>query len=74
MTLTAQSLGTDLFILPVQIFIFENNIYYRPAVDERTIRLVSTGEEGVVFNGLGDWLYEGEVTLLCYCTCPVDSP
>lgn len=26
------------------------------------IRLVSTGKEGVVFNGLADWLYEGEAT------------
>lgn len=43
------------------IFIFENNIYYRPAVRDRTIRLASTGEEGVVFNGLSDWLYEEEI-------------
>ncbi|KAG7336403.1 hypothetical protein KOW79_001096 [Hemibagrus wyckioides] len=40
------------------IFIFENNIYYRSTVESRTIRLVSTGKEGVIFNGLGDWLYE----------------
>lgn len=43
----------------VQIFIFENNIYYRATVESRVIRLVSTGKEGVVFNGLADWLYEG---------------
>ncbi|XP_049454716.1 dipeptidyl aminopeptidase-like protein 6 isoform X2 [Epinephelus fuscoguttatus] len=43
------------------IFIFENNIYYRSAVDNRAIRLVSTGKEGVVFNGLADWLYEEEI-------------
>lgn len=51
-------------VLPffVQIFIFENNIYYRATVESRTIRLVSTGKEGVVFNGLADWLYEGELT------------
>ncbi|MCJ8729002.1 hypothetical protein PDJAM_G00011320 [Pangasius djambal] len=40
------------------IFIFENNIYYRSTVGSRTIRLVSTGKEGVIFNGLCDWLYE----------------
>lgn len=45
--------------LSVQIFIFENNIYYRATVESRVIRLVSTGKEGVVFNGLADWLYEG---------------
>ncbi|XP_077414648.1 dipeptidyl-peptidase 6 isoform X1 [Vanacampus margaritifer] len=43
------------------IFIFENNIYYRATVESRTIRLVSTGIEGVVFNGLADWLYEEEI-------------
>ncbi|MED6270278.1 hypothetical protein CHARACLAT_008667, partial [Characodon lateralis] len=41
------------------IFIFENNIYYRSKVESRSIRLVSTGKEGVIFNGLSDWLYEG---------------
>lgn len=47
----------------VQIFIFENNIYYRATVESRSIRLVSTGREGVVFNGLADWLYEGRTAL-----------
>lgn len=42
-----------------QIFIFENNIYYRSEVKSRSIRLVSSGKEGVIFNGLSDWLYEG---------------
>lgn len=44
----------------VQIFIFENNIYYRATVESRAIRLVSTGKERIVFNGLADWLYEGK--------------
>ncbi|XP_068604509.1 A-type potassium channel modulatory protein DPP6-like [Brachionichthys hirsutus] len=43
------------------IFVFENNIYYRATVESRAIRLVSTGKEGVVFNGLADWLYEEEI-------------
>uniref|UniRef100_A0A3Q3BHE4 A-type potassium channel modulatory protein DPP6 n=1 Tax=Kryptolebias marmoratus TaxID=37003 RepID=A0A3Q3BHE4_KRYMA len=43
------------------IFIFENNIYYRSKVESRSIRLVSTGKEGVIFNGLTDWLYEEEI-------------
>uniref|UniRef100_A0AAQ4RAS9 A-type potassium channel modulatory protein DPP6 n=1 Tax=Gasterosteus aculeatus aculeatus TaxID=481459 RepID=A0AAQ4RAS9_GASAC len=43
------------------IFVFENNIYYRSRVDNRSIRLVSTGKEGVIFNGLSDWLYEEEI-------------
>ncbi|KAG7523779.1 band 3 anion exchange protein-like [Solea senegalensis] len=40
------------------IFIFENNIYYKTTIESRAIRLVSTGQEGVIFNGLADWLYE----------------
>ncbi|XP_077364842.1 A-type potassium channel modulatory protein DPP6 isoform X2 [Festucalex cinctus] len=43
------------------IFIFENNIYYRSTVESRSIRLVSSGKEGVIFNGLADWLYEEEI-------------
>ncbi|KAG7280247.1 hypothetical protein CRUP_035374 [Coryphaenoides rupestris] len=43
------------------IFVFENNIYYRSTVESRSIRLVSTGKEGVIFNGLSDWLYEEEI-------------
>lgn len=43
-----------------QLFIFENNIYYRTSVESRALRLVSTGKEEVVFNGLADWLYEGK--------------
>ncbi|KAJ1099593.1 hypothetical protein NDU88_004692 [Pleurodeles waltl] len=43
------------------IFVFENNIYYQMNVDSRAIRLVATGREGVVFNGLSDWLYEEEI-------------
>ncbi|KAG7487405.1 hypothetical protein MATL_G00022970 [Megalops atlanticus] len=43
------------------IYIFENNIYYQATVESRSIRLVSTGKEGVIFNGLSDWLYEEEI-------------
>uniref|UniRef100_A0A3B3VKR2 Dipeptidyl-peptidase 6b n=1 Tax=Poecilia latipinna TaxID=48699 RepID=A0A3B3VKR2_9TELE len=42
----------------LSIFIFESNIYYRATLDTRSIRLVSTGKDGVIFNGLTDWLYE----------------
>ncbi|KAM4552622.1 A-type potassium channel modulatory protein DPP6-like isoform 2-T2 [Odontesthes bonariensis] len=43
------------------IFIFENNIYYRTTVESRSIRLISTGKDGIIFNGLADWLYEEEI-------------
>ncbi|OBS83255.1 hypothetical protein A6R68_22751, partial [Neotoma lepida] len=50
--------------LHLNIFIFENNIYYCAHVGKQAIRVVSTGKEGVVYNGLSDWLYEVR-TLLC---------
>ncbi|XP_031438313.1 inactive dipeptidyl peptidase 10 isoform X2 [Clupea harengus] len=43
------------------IYIFENNIYYRSDVRSNSLRLTSSGKEGVVFNGIADWLYEEEV-------------
>lgn len=45
--------------LPPQIYIFENNIYYQSDVRSNSLRITSSGTEGVVFNGLADWLYEG---------------
>uniref|UniRef100_A0A8C3LJF2 A-type potassium channel modulatory protein DPP6 n=1 Tax=Chrysolophus pictus TaxID=9089 RepID=A0A8C3LJF2_CHRPC len=50
-----------LFFLSNQIFIFENNIYYCAHVGKQAIRVVSSGKEGVIFNGLSDWLYEEEI-------------
>ncbi|XP_026541592.1 dipeptidyl aminopeptidase-like protein 6 [Notechis scutatus] len=43
------------------IFIFENNIYYCAHMGKQAIRVVSTGKEKVIFNGLSDWLYEEEI-------------
>ncbi|XP_030641925.1 inactive dipeptidyl peptidase 10 [Chanos chanos] len=43
------------------VYIFENNIYYQPDVKSSSLRLTSSGKEGVVFNGISDWLYEEEV-------------
>ncbi|XP_036281723.1 dipeptidyl aminopeptidase-like protein 6 [Pipistrellus kuhlii] len=43
------------------IFIFENNIYYCAHVGKQAIRVVSTGKEDVIYNGLSDWLYEEEI-------------
>uniref|UniRef100_A0A8C1NLN1 Dipeptidyl-peptidase 6b n=1 Tax=Cyprinus carpio TaxID=7962 RepID=A0A8C1NLN1_CYPCA len=45
----------------ISVFIFENNIYYKAQVNSPSVRLVSTGSLGVVFNGLADWLYEEEI-------------
>ncbi|XP_028322872.1 inactive dipeptidyl peptidase 10-like [Gouania willdenowi] len=43
------------------IYIFENNIYYQSDVRSTSLRITSSGVEGVIFNGLSDWLYEEEV-------------
>ncbi|XP_034533969.1 inactive dipeptidyl peptidase 10-like isoform X2 [Notolabrus celidotus] len=43
------------------IYIFENNIYYQSDVRSNSLRITSSGMEGVIFNGLADWLYEEEV-------------
>ncbi|KAL4623688.1 inactive dipeptidyl peptidase 10-like isoform X1 [Arapaima gigas] len=40
------------------VFISNNNIYYRPEVASSALRLTSSGREGLVVNGLTDWLYE----------------
>lgn len=45
--------------LPLQIYIFENNIYYQSDVRSNSLRITSSGMDGVIFNGLADWLYEG---------------
>ncbi|XP_048050704.1 inactive dipeptidyl peptidase 10-like isoform X1 [Megalobrama amblycephala] len=43
------------------VYIFENNIYYQPEVKNSSLRLTSSGQDGLVFNGITDWLYEEEV-------------
>ncbi|XP_074483590.1 inactive dipeptidyl peptidase 10-like isoform X2 [Sebastes fasciatus] len=43
------------------IYVFENNIYYQSDVKSNSLRITSSGMEGVVFNGLADWLYEEEI-------------
>ncbi|XP_066542027.1 inactive dipeptidyl peptidase 10-like [Hoplias malabaricus] len=43
------------------IYIFENNIYYQSEVKSSSLRLTSSGRDGLVFNGIPDWLYEVEV-------------
>ncbi|KAM7335834.1 hypothetical protein ACRRTK_004327 [Alexandromys fortis] len=52
------------------IYIFENNIYYQPDIKSSSLRLTSSGKEGIVFNGIADWLYEdSHAVLLHVLTC-----
>ncbi|XP_029692971.1 inactive dipeptidyl peptidase 10-like isoform X1 [Takifugu rubripes] len=43
------------------IYIFENNIYFQSDVQSSSWRLTSSGQEGIIFNGIADWLYEEEI-------------
>lgn len=52
------ALGDPLLCL-LQLYIFENNIYYQSDVKSISLRLTSSGKEEVIFNGIADWLYEG---------------
>ncbi|XP_055086489.1 inactive dipeptidyl peptidase 10-like [Periophthalmus magnuspinnatus] len=57
------------------MYIFENNIYYQTDVQSSSWRLTSSGQEGIVFNGIADWLYEVEVlkTPVCHWWSPDGS-
>ncbi|KAJ8003535.1 hypothetical protein DPEC_G00149360 [Dallia pectoralis] len=43
------------------IYIFENNIYYQSDVRSNSLRITSSGEDRMIFNGIADWLYEEEI-------------
>ncbi len=43
------------------VFICENDIYYKSDVrSNRTFRITKSGQPGLVYNGVPDWLYEGK--------------
>ncbi|XP_023327805.1 dipeptidyl aminopeptidase-like protein 6 [Eurytemora carolleeae] len=64
------------------IIVKNNDLYYQPSVESSTVhRITSTGVEGVLFNGVPDWIYEEELlnsgsaswvspggTFLAFCT------
>lgn len=41
------------------IYIFKNNIYFRPTVQGGEIQITGDGEQGRIYNGIPDWVYEG---------------
>ncbi|XP_062827006.1 inactive dipeptidyl peptidase 10 isoform X2 [Anolis carolinensis] len=43
------------------VFVLDNDIYYQPGVTSRAKRITSSGRQGVIFNGISDWLYEEEI-------------
>lgn len=48
------------------VMVYNYNIYYTNGIKSiQTYRITSTGIPGVIFNGIADWLYEGESSILC---------
>ncbi|KAK3914477.1 Inactive dipeptidyl peptidase 10 [Frankliniella fusca] len=45
------------------VLVQDNDIYYKAngSAQSRVLRLTSSGKQGVVFNGIPDWLYEVEI-------------
>lgn len=42
------------------VLVYEGDIYYYPNPKQnRTFRLTSSAQPGVIYNGIPDWLYEG---------------
>lgn len=45
------------------VLVYENDIYIRQSpADEEDIRITHTGVSGLIYNGVSDWLYQGN----CY--------
>lgn len=44
-------------------YVYLNNIYYMSSVqDESPVQVTTDGEDGVIYNGVPDWVYEGIFT------------
>lgn len=43
------------------IYVYQNNIYYRPEAEKADdYQITNTGVFGTIYNGVPDWVYEGE--------------
>lgn len=46
------------------VYVYQNNIYYRPEAEVAVdYQITDTGVVGTVYNGVPDWVYEGEFPL-----------
>lgn len=42
----------------------DNDIYWIESVEQpRAVRITSTGEDKIMFNGIPDWVYEGKFVM-----------
>ena len=39
--------------------VMDNNIFYKNSLESEAVAVTTTGQKGVVFNGVTDWLYKG---------------
>ena len=44
-----------------QVYVFDGDIYYKPSVTSKPLRLTTADQEQNVINGLTDWTYEGRI-------------
>ena len=43
-----------------KVFVSDNDIYWIESIDRpNAVRVTSTGEDKILFNGIPDWVYEG---------------
>ncbi|XP_078471636.1 inactive dipeptidyl peptidase 10-like isoform X1 [Lampetra fluviatilis] len=43
------------------VYVYNNDLYFKPDLQSAPIQITSTGKVGSVYNGISDWLYEEEV-------------
>ncbi|RWS30079.1 Inactive dipeptidyl peptidase 10-like protein [Leptotrombidium deliense] len=43
------------------VFVHRQNIYYKPNATATAIKIASSSDETVIYNGIPDWLYEEEI-------------
>ena len=48
------------FGLYTQSFVYGNNLYYQASVTSESEQVTSSGQQPIIFNGIPDWVYEGE--------------
>lgn len=52
----------------LQAYVWNNNVYVKASPTEKFVQVTENGEENKIFNGIPDWVYEGNYIkhiLLC---------
>lgn len=44
---------------PTQAYVYQNNIYLKQDPREPSIQITTNGKQNEIFNGIPDWVYEG---------------